>query len=152
MAELKNLKDFWRIWLGSYIVGEWLGFIQNLVIHRRIHSIQTDLYLTKKSIKDKITKKIQSTSLHQTNKRKSFIDILLDKYESNEISYKGILEEVDTFMFEGHDTTSSAMTFATTLLSQNSGYQKKAQEEIDAKLQKIKEIERQFNHSGTLST
>ena len=84
--------------------------------------------------------------------RKSFIDILLDKYESNEISYKGILEEVDTFMFEGHDTTSSAMTFATTLLSQNSGYQKKAQEEIDAKLQKIKEIERQFNHSGTLST
>jgi len=75
--------------------------------------------------------------------RKSFIDILLDKYESNEISYKGILEEVDTFMFEGHDTTSSAMTFATTLLSQNSGYQKKAQEEIDEKLQKIN-IENDF--------
>lgn len=40
-------------------------------------------------------------------KRKPFLDLLLETHLKNPESFplKGVQEEVDTFMFEGHDTT-----------------------------------------------
>ena len=42
-------------------------------------------------------------------KPKVFLDTLLDLFDVGEIDIEGIQEEVDTFMFEGHDTVSSAI-------------------------------------------
>lgn len=45
------------------------------------------------------------------------LDLLLSK--SDDIDMDGIREEVDTFVFEGHDTTSTSLTFTLMLLANN---------------------------------
>uniref|UniRef100_A0A1I8PTX3 Cytochrome P450 n=1 Tax=Stomoxys calcitrans TaxID=35570 RepID=A0A1I8PTX3_STOCA len=65
-----------------------------------------------------------------TKKRFAFLDMLLiSQMEGLPLSDTEIREEVDTFMFEGHDTTSSAIGFAIYLLSQHADVQQQAYEE-----------------------
>lgn len=53
-------------------------------------------------------------------KKLAFLDTLLTaKIDNNPMSQKDIYEEVSTFMFEGHDTTTSGITFAIYLLSRH---------------------------------
>ena len=53
-----------------------------------------------------------------------FIDILLSSYQTGEIDIDGIREEVDTFIFEGHDTIASAISFCLHLLGRHPEHQK----------------------------
>ncbi|XP_067048364.1 cytochrome P450 4V2-like isoform X2 [Acropora muricata] len=64
-------------------------------------------------------------------KRLAFLDLLLEAYGNGEISREGVQEEVDTFMFEGHDTTAAAITWALYLLARHPEIQRKADEEVD---------------------
>ncbi|XP_055390519.1 probable cytochrome P450 4s3 [Condylostylus longicornis] len=64
-------------------------------------------------------------------RRMAFLDMLLiSQKEGMPINDEEIREEVDTFMFEGHDTTSSAIAFTLYLLSLHSDVQQKVYEEI----------------------
>ncbi|XP_075155820.1 putative cytochrome P450 4s3 [Haematobia irritans] len=68
-----------------------------------------------------------------TKKRFAFLDMLLiSQMEGVPLSDRDIREEVDTFMFEGHDTTSSAIGFAIYLLSQHAEVQDQAYKEAMA--------------------
>lgn len=60
----------------------------------------------------------RSCALGKTQK-KSFLDILLNLLEENpdQMTDKDIREEVDTFLFEGHDTSSVSMTLTLLLLA-----------------------------------
>lgn len=50
-------------------------------------------------------------------KRLAMLDLLLNaKHTEGSIDFEGIREEVDTFMFEGHDTTAIAITFSLLVL------------------------------------
>lgn len=64
-------------------------------------------------------------------KRKlALLDVLLKStIDEKPLTNDEICEEVDTFMFEGHDTTTSAISFTLYLLSQNSEAQEKVLEE-----------------------
>lgn len=55
--------------------------------------------------------------LEKTQKN-SFLDVLLNvlKETPDQMTEIGIREEVDTFLFEGHDTSSLAITMALVLL------------------------------------
>lgn len=64
-------------------------------------------------------------------KRKAFLDLLLETEEKNPgvLTPMGLQEEVDTFMFEGHDTTSAAIVHALYALATNPEVQKRCWEE-----------------------
>ena len=51
--------------------------------------------------------------------------------DKGEIDMDGCCEEVDTFMFEGHDTTSAAMTWSLQEIGNNPEVLAKCLEEVD---------------------
>ncbi|XP_057295262.1 cytochrome P450 4C1-like [Hydractinia symbiolongicarpus] len=87
---------------------------------------------------DVIKKRAQSRNLSSNNIesadnnfKKVFIDMLLDLYDKGEIDIDGIREEVNTFMFAGHDTTATGMGWILYLLGRHPEVQKKLHAEID---------------------
>lgn len=67
----------------------------------------------------------------ETSKRKmNFLDILLNSEESNSLTSEDIRQEVDTFMFAGHDTTTTSVSWACWNLAHNPDIQEKVYEEI----------------------
>uniref|UniRef100_A0A671YKZ7 Cytochrome P450 4V2 n=2 Tax=Sparus aurata TaxID=8175 RepID=A0A671YKZ7_SPAAU len=73
-----------------------------------------------------------SDSDHGTKKRQAFLDMLLKTtYEDgSKMSHQDIQEEVDTFMFEGHDTTAASMNWVLHLLGSHPEALRKVQQEL----------------------
>ncbi|AWP05350.1 putative cytochrome P450 4V2 [Scophthalmus maximus] len=67
-----------------------------------------------------------------TRKRRAFLDMLLGTTDENgnRMSHQDIQEEVDTFMFRGHDTTAAAMNWALHLLGSHPEALRKVQQEL----------------------
>ena len=64
-------------------------------------------------------------------KKLALLDVLLkSSIDGKPLTNPEIAEEVDTFMFEGHDTVTSALTFGFYLLSRNPEAQQKIYEEV----------------------
>ncbi|XP_028415753.1 cytochrome P450 4V2-like [Dendronephthya gigantea] len=67
-----------------------------------------------------------------SNRRiRAFLDLLLEEYDQGNITKEGVREEVDTFMFEGHDTTAASLQWIIHLLSINPDVQSRLQQEVD---------------------
>ncbi|KAL1459378.1 hypothetical protein WDU94_011365 [Cyamophila willieti] len=74
--------------------------------------------------------KSEYTNLEHKIKRMAFLDLLIEASDRYNLSNEDIREEVDTFMFEGHDTTSAAICWALLLLGSDQDIQNKVYEEI----------------------
>ncbi|CAI4222863.1 unnamed protein product [Auanema sp. JU1783] len=64
-------------------------------------------------------------------RRMAFLDLMLDMNVKGDLDVEGIQEEVDTFTFEGHDTTSAAMNWFLHLMGTNPEVQANVHKEID---------------------
>ncbi|XP_022106003.1 cytochrome P450 4V2-like isoform X2 [Acanthaster planci] len=65
-------------------------------------------------------------------KRLAFLDLLLQmKQENKSFTFDDIREEVDTFMFEGHDTTAAGVSWCLYLLGRHPEIQHRVQKELD---------------------
>ncbi|XP_045904160.1 cytochrome P450 4V2 [Micropterus dolomieu] len=74
----------------------------------------------------------ESDSDHGAKKRHAFLDMLLKTTDEdgNRMSHQDIQEEVDTFMFRGHDTTAASMNWALHLLGSHPEVHSKVQQEL----------------------
>ncbi|XP_026667732.1 cytochrome P450 4C1-like isoform X2 [Ceratina calcarata] len=63
-------------------------------------------------------------------KRLAMLDLLLSAHRHNLIDDEGIREEVDTFMFKGHDTTAASLCFTIMLLAEHPQIQGRARAEV----------------------
>ncbi|XP_047096726.1 cytochrome P450 4C1-like [Schistocerca piceifrons] len=67
-----------------------------------------------------------------SKRRVAFLDMLLEASEDgHKLNDQELQEEVDTFMFEGHDTTSVGMLWVLVLLGHHPGIQEKVFAELD---------------------
>lgn len=64
------------------------------------------------------------------SKRLAMLDILLQAKQNHQIDHMGICEEVDTFLFEGHDTSATALSFTLMLIASHPTIQDQLVEEI----------------------
>uniref|UniRef100_A0A7E4W9V8 Cytochrome P450 n=1 Tax=Panagrellus redivivus TaxID=6233 RepID=A0A7E4W9V8_PANRE len=74
---------------------------------------------------------LEDLSNKRGHRRMTFLDSMLAMHEKGELDRPGIQEEVDTFTFEGHDTTSAAMNFFLHLMGVHPEIQAKVHREID---------------------
>ena len=98
----------------------------------RIHdqSLKVLHGFTRKVIKER-SDEFEHANL-KTQKRVAFLDMLLKaKAEDPTLTFSDIQEEVDTFMFEGHDTTAVATSWAVHMIGSHPEVQKKLHAEID---------------------
>ncbi|XP_039277042.1 cytochrome P450 4c3 [Nilaparvata lugens] len=72
-------------------------------------------------------------SILGSKKRLAFLDLLIEaSKEGTVLSDEDIREEVDTFMFEGHDTTSAGLCWLLLLLGSNQEVQDRVVAELDS--------------------
>ncbi|KAM4707689.1 cytochrome P450 4V2-like [Discoglossus pictus] len=102
-----------------------------------LHSFTNKVILERaQEMKAADAKKGQDGSDSESNKpkkRSAFLDMLLKATDDagNKLSYQDVREEVDTFMFEGHDTTAAALNWSLFLMGSHPEVQKKVHEELD---------------------
>ncbi|GFS48649.1 cytochrome P450 4C1 [Nephila pilipes] len=127
-----------RPWLYPDFIFKWTSYGKRNLAN--IHRVQA---LTKKVIKNKkldmevrsIYKngdQLSNDIPNNKKKRKAFLELLLERHlKDPSFTEEHIREEVDTFMFAGHDTTSMALSWALYCLGQNPEIQLRVQEELD---------------------
>ena len=82
-------------------------------------------------ISDVIEKRIKYRDCsNQKQDSRVFLDILLDAYLEGNIDKPGILDEVNTFMFEGYDTVSAALAWTLYSIGRHKKVQQKVYEEV----------------------
>ncbi|XP_070536660.1 cytochrome P450 4F3-like [Ptychodera flava] len=101
----------------------------------------------RKAVKDEEKKGIKSN-----RKYIDFLDILLAARDEDGkgLTDQEIRDEVDTFMFEGHDTTASGLSWIMYNLARHPEHQKKCQEEIDELLDAKEEDRLEWDDLGHL--
>ncbi|XP_008550233.2 uncharacterized protein LOC103573114 [Microplitis demolitor] len=110
------------------------GFSDKIIKEREKYHEETNGKYLNDFISDGINSSLQ-TEEKVKRKRLAFLDLLIAASKRGlGVDDRGIREEVDTFVFEGHDTTAMGMFFAILLLAEHKDIQARAREEIDAVL------------------
>lgn len=127
-----------RPWLFNDFMYTLLGYKKDLNKNLKpLHSF-TDNVIKQRKESIMIKQENAEESLSRENmylrpekRRYAMLDTLLQAQLEGLIDDKGIREEVDTFTFEGHDTTSSGLIFTLLLLAHNPQSQQKIYDEIE---------------------
>ncbi|XP_061163545.1 cytochrome P450 4F8-like isoform X3 [Saccostrea echinata] len=109
-----------------------------------VHKVAEDII-------DKRRREIENADL-SSKKYLDFLDILLTAKDENVegLTKSDIRNEVDTFLFEGHDTTASAISWILYSLAEHPEHQKRCQEEIDRVVSETKSGELEWKDLGKL--
>ncbi|GIY11493.1 cytochrome P450 4c3 [Caerostris darwini] len=113
----------------------WIDFLFNLMeAGKELNFHLKVLHDFTLSVIDEKKKKLLSrdSETGTKNKRKALMDVLLEHHlQTKDLTEEDIREEVDTFAFEGHDTTSVGISWALYLIGLHKNVQGKIHEELD---------------------
>ncbi|XP_059608583.1 probable cytochrome P450 4ac1 [Phlebotomus argentipes] len=129
------LHRFLRPWLYNETLYALSGYRRKLNAHLvPVHAF-TRMIIKQRRVQFLETGKVpvldENENIYETKKKRyAMLDTLLAAEADGLIDAEGIREEVDTFTFEGHDTTSAALTFIFFLLAHHPEVQEKVYEEI----------------------
>lgn len=118
---------------------------------REMEQRSTDLQsFTKDIIKHRLKENEKKCAVK--GKRQAFLDMLMNATDENgnRLTIDDLQEEVDTFMFAGHDTNATAMIWTLYLLGQHPEVQKKLQQEVDEVFADEESIKVTSGHLGKL--
>ncbi|XP_058802590.1 cytochrome P450 4C1-like [Phymastichus coffea] len=112
------------------------AFTDKVLLDRKEYHERTDY----KDLRDFSNSEANSDNLSIGSKRKKLVmlDLLLNAEKDGLIDREGIKEELDTFMFAGHDTTGMALVYSLMLLAEHEDIQEKVRNEVIGVLNKSK--------------
>uniref|UniRef100_UPI003B673784 cytochrome P450 4C1-like n=1 Tax=Tribolium madens TaxID=41895 RepID=UPI003B673784 len=122
--------------LNSWLVYDFLNFFsprrwKEKRLVKTLHTFTQNVITEREKTFEKIELPTEEHDVYIGKKRLAMLDLLLTaKNEERTIDENGIREEVDTFMFEGHDTTSVALSFALMLLANHRNVQDQIVDEM----------------------
>ncbi|XP_072766428.1 cytochrome P450 4C1-like isoform X3 [Anoplolepis gracilipes] len=109
------------------------GFTKKIIEERKRYHEETGYQYLKNFENDTPNEYAEIATTRK--KRLAMLDLLIAASQENKIDDSGIREEVDTFMFEGHDTVAMGVFFTLLLLAEHKDVQDRVRNEVNAALQ-----------------
>ncbi|EFN72811.1 Cytochrome P450 4C1 [Camponotus floridanus] len=110
------------------------GFTEKVIAERKLYHERTgNRYLNLED--DKETKEEDVEVFGIKKKRLAMLDLLIAASRESSLTDLDMREEVDTFMFEGHDTTAVGIMFALLLLAEHKDIQERVRVEVNTVMQ-----------------
>ncbi|KAK9505239.1 hypothetical protein O3M35_009334 [Rhynocoris fuscipes] len=102
-------------------------------VRNRLYNFTNQVIAERRKIIEETRNNNNQTDVENKKEPKIFLDCLLEFQSNgeNSLSNSDIREEVDTFIFEGHDTTSAAILFSLYSLATHKHVQDKAMNELN---------------------
>ncbi|XP_072749000.1 cytochrome P450 4C1-like isoform X2 [Anoplolepis gracilipes] len=111
------------------------SFSEKIIAERKRYHELTDGQYLKDFENEVIIETDDNEILKNKKKRLAMLDFLIALSRNNKMSDLDIREEIDTFMFEGHDTVAMAICFVILLLAEHKDVQDFARNEVNAVMQ-----------------
>ncbi|XP_017006511.2 probable cytochrome P450 4ac2 [Drosophila takahashii] len=108
-----------------YLYGDYRKQVDNLKI---AHNFSSNIIEKRRSLFK--SKKLGNVDEFGKKQRYAMLDTLLAAEAEGQIDHQGICDEVNTFMFEGYDTTSTCLIFTLLMLALHEDVQRRCYEEI----------------------
>eukprot|EP00099_Drosophila_melanogaster_P017938 NP_608916.1 Cyp4ac1 [Drosophila melanogaster] len=109
-----------------FVYGDYRKHLQNL---RIVHDFSSRIIERKRQQFQQ--KQLGEVDEFGRKQRYAMLDTLLAAEADGQIDHQGICDEVNTFMFEGYDTTSTCLIFTLLMLALHEDVQKKCYEEVE---------------------
>ncbi|XP_026733291.1 cytochrome P450 4C1-like [Trichoplusia ni] len=124
-----------RLWLFTEFMFQFsnVSKIQSLAL-KSLNNFTTQIIQYRRKSRNQMPVSVafgdESDDVYGKKAKLAMLDLLLDEERKGRIDEKGIREEVDTFMFEGHDTTATALCFLIMSLANEQKIQALVREEM----------------------
>ncbi|KAG5306909.1 CP4C1 protein, partial [Acromyrmex insinuator] len=110
-------------------------FTERIIAERKAYHKRTNGQYLKNFGEDAIIEADDIDNIKKRKKKLAMLDLLILASQENLLTDLDIREEVDTFMFEGHDTTAMGICFALSLLAEHKDIQDRVRKEVNAVIQ-----------------
>ncbi|CAL1686784.1 unnamed protein product [Lasius platythorax] len=110
-------------------------FTEKIIAERKQYHELTDGRYLQNLENDAAIETDDSEMIKNKKRRLAMLDLLIAASRNNKMNDLDIREEIDTFMFEGHDTVAMTLCFAILLLAEHKDIQEIARNEVSAVMQ-----------------